>query len=115
MLIPMMSGGGGQGAKQNQDASNAVRNAKTEIALLQKELDRTGLIVQALWELLKKKHGATEDELLEMIQAVDLMDGKIDGKPSRIPDNCPSCTRPVSISTNSCFFCGTTVERKKVF
>ena len=67
-------------------------------------LDRTGLIVQALWELLKKKHGATEDELLEMIQSVDLMDGKIDGKPSRIPDNCPGCTRPVSISTNLCFF-----------
>ncbi|MEI6234097.1 MAG: hypothetical protein WCT04_13665 [Planctomycetota bacterium] len=113
MLMPMSTGG--QGSKQNNDASAALRNAKGEIALLRQDLDRTTLIVQALWELLKKKHGATENEMLEMIQAVDMLDGKVDGKPSRIPDNCPQCMRPVSVTTNSCFFCGTVVERKKVF
>ena len=113
MLIPMP--GGGSNNKQNNENSNALRNAKSEIAALRQELDRTTLIVQAMWELLKKKNGATEDEMLEMILAVDLMDGKIDNKPSRLPENCPQCQRPVSISTNSCFFCGTVVERLKVF
>ena len=106
---------GGQGNKQNNELGNALRSAKSEIAALRQEMDRTTLIVQALWELLKKKHGATEDEMVDLIQAVDMMDGKIDGKPSRIPQNCPECTRPVSIATNTCFFCGTVVERKKVF
>ncbi len=113
MLLPMPNGG--QSNKNNNDMSNALRNAKGEIAALRAEIDRTGLIVQALWELLKKKHGVVEDELLEMILAVDMMDGKVDGRPSRIPENCPQCTRPVSISTNTCFFCGTVVDRKKVF
>lgn len=114
MLFPM-AGGGGQGGKQNNDANMAVRNAKSEIALLRQELDRTTLIVQALWELLKKRSELTEEKMLEMIFAVDMMDGKVDGKPSRIPDNCPQCTRPISVATNSCFFCGIVVERKKVF
>ena len=82
---------------------------------MRSDIDRTSLIVQALWELLKKKHGTTEDELLQMILAVDMLDGKVDGKPSRIPDKCPQCARPVSIATSSCFFCGTVVDRKKVF
>jgi hypothetical protein len=113
MLLPMPNGG--QTSKPSNDMNNALRSAKGEIAALRAEIDRTGLIVQALWELLKKKQGVTEDEMLEMILAVDLMDGKVDGKPSRIPENCPQCTRPVSVSTNTCFFCGTAVERKKVF
>ena len=47
-----------------------------------------------MWELLKKKNGATEDEMLEMILAVDMMDGKIDNKPSRLPENCPAMPAP---------------------
>ena len=104
-----------QNKKQNSDLNNAVRSAKGEIALMRQELDRTTLIVQAMWELLKKKHGSSEDDLLNMIDAVDLLDGKLDGKPSRIPQNCPDCTRPVSVATNTCFFCGTPVVRKRVF
>ena len=104
-----------QNGKQNSDLNNALRSAKGEITLLRQELDRTTLVVQAMWELLKKKHGETEEDLLHMIDAVDLLDGKLDGKPSRLPENCPDCTRPVSVVTNTCFFCGTEVKRVKVF
>lgn len=110
-----MLASGGQKSNKNNEVGNALRSAKNEIAALRQELDHTTLIVQALWEMMKKKHGATEGELLELIQAVDMMDGKVDGKPSRIPENCPECARPVSVATNACFFCGTVVERKKVF
>ena len=105
----------GQNNKQNNDVGNALRNAKGEIALLRQELDRTTLIVQAMWEMLKKKHGANEEEMIAMIEAVDMLDGKIDGKPTRLPETCPECTRPVSIATHTCFFCGKVVERKTVF
>ncbi|HLX62737.1 MAG TPA: hypothetical protein VKX17_15780 [Planctomycetota bacterium] len=102
-------------SKQSNEISNALRSAKSEIEKLRQELDRTTLIVQALWEMLKKKHGATEEEMLQTIESVDLMDGKLDGKPSRIPENCPDCQRPVSVATSTCFFCGTPVVRKRVF
>ena len=105
----------GGGKTDTKDMSNALRSAVGEITALRHELDRTTLVVQAMWELLKNKLGASEEELMALIQAVDMLDGKIDNRPSRIPENCPHCTRPVSIHTHTCFFCGTGVIRKKVF
>jgi hypothetical protein len=105
----------GKSSDHHKDNSNALRNAMGEIGMVRAELDRTTLIIQALWELLKKKTNSTEEELLEMIQSVDMLDGKVDGKPTRVPENCPACTRPVSVQTSKCFFCGTPVQRKKVF
>lgn len=103
------------GGKDNKDVSAAVRSAAVEIAALRHELDRTTLIVQAMWEVMKTKLGMSEEAMVQLIEEVDLRDGKLDGKPSRIPENCPECTRPVSVHTNACFFCGTVVERRKVF
>lgn len=105
----------GGGKQDSKDVSNALRSAMGEVTQLRHELDRTTLVVQALWELVKTKLGTTEEEMIELIHAVDMLDGKADGKPSRIPDNCPQCTRPVSVQTNTCFFCGTMVIRSKVF
>jgi len=113
MLMPMSSGS--QNNKQNNESNSALRSLKNEVAQLRQELDRSTLILQALWELLKKKNSATEEELVEMISAIDMLDGKADGKPSRVPEDCPDCLRPLSLATNTCFFCGTVVERKKVF
>lgn len=105
----------GGARKDNKDVSNAVRNVAGEIAALRHELDRTTLIVQSMYEIMKSKMGLSEEAMMEMIESVDMLDGKLDGKPSRIPENCPECTRPVSVQTNTCFFCGISVERRKVF
>jgi hypothetical protein len=77
--------------QSGKDASAAARNALSEVQTLRIELDRQTLIVQSLWELLKKKMAVTETELLQCIEATDSLDGKIDGKPTRTTPVCPHC------------------------
>jgi hypothetical protein len=95
--------------------ADALRGTERELLALRAEVERLTLITQALWELTKQKLAVTDQELLQMIEAVDKLDGKVDGKPTRTAETCPQCARPVSLNTNTCFFCGTQVERKRVF
>jgi hypothetical protein len=63
------------------------------------------------WGLLKRKHGETEG-ICCMIDAVDLLDGKLDGKPSRLPENC-GLHAPGVCGDEHVLFCGTEVAQVK--
>lgn len=77
-----------------------------EVGYLEKELDRLTLITQAMWELLQAKTGLEDDDLAQLVEEIDLRDGKLDGKITPQPETCADCGRTKSIRTQMCFFCG---------
>ncbi len=91
---PVVGGGG------------SVDNSRlTEIEF---KLERLSLITHALWDLLKDRHGYSDEELNDWINLTDLKDGRLDGryKVNTPPLNCPKCGRVVSRTQNRCIYCG---------
>jgi hypothetical protein len=85
-----------------------IRAAQAETSLqeLTERVDRLVLIVIALFQLLHEKHGMTEEELLKTMEAVDLSDGRADGRVHNIVSKCPQCGRLMSPRHNRCLYCG---------
>ncbi|MFH1499477.1 MAG: hypothetical protein ABII82_16830 [Verrucomicrobiota bacterium] len=72
------------------------------------KLERLSLITHALWDLLKDRHGYTDEELNDWINLTDLKDGRLDGryKADTPPLNCPKCGRVVGRTQGRCIYCG---------
>jgi len=67
------------------------------------------MITQALWELLKTEHGYTDERLAEKVIAIDLSDGRLDGKaPKQERPDCPSCGKKMGRHP-ACLYCGTVI------
>jgi hypothetical protein len=64
------------------------------------------LICRALFELLQEKTGVTQQELAAKITAVDVRDGKADGRMTPQPMQCPACQSMMAPRFNRCLFCG---------
>lgn len=92
------------------DASSAqasARAAMTETELLRHDVDRLLMLTEALWLFLKKEHGYTDEQLAEAVKAIDLRDGRLDGKAAKAPPTpCPQCGRPNSAKFSQCIYCG---------
>lgn len=74
---------------------------------LETRLDYLELACAGLWKILKDKHGYTDEELVSSIQAVDAMDGKVDGKIGRAARACPHCDRKLlTRDSPKCSWCG---------
>lgn len=87
--------------------TSKARSNEPEIVELQAEVERLMLISEALWRILKEKHGLDENELVKQITLIDLEDGKLDGrKPPTPPTPCPKCKRTLGKNRPRCLFCG---------
>ena len=83
------------------------RSTDGEVAELQNEVERLLLITEALWRILKEKHGLDENELVKQITLIDLEDGKLDGRKAATPPQpCPKCQRMLAKHRPRCLFCG---------
>lgn len=85
-------------------AENSALVSKVEH--LEDNVDRLTLITQALWELLQAKLHVEESELTSLIEEIDLRDGKLDGKMTKVAQKCVRCRQSVSVKTGVCFYCG---------
>lgn len=81
-----------------------------ELATLRMDLSRMSLICQALWEMLERKLGVPEAELLALMNEIDLRDGKQDGRITRYAMRCPSCQRVCNSTHQRCMYCGQDFE-----
>ncbi|MEI6350071.1 MAG: hypothetical protein WCP06_03075 [Verrucomicrobiota bacterium] len=78
-----------------------------DIAQLEAKMERLLMITEALWTILKEKHGLEEQELLRQVVQIDLRDGRLDGRvASTPPQPCPKCNRPAAKQSVRCMFCG---------
>ena len=77
------------------------------VKLVEQQVERLLMITEALWNMVKEQHGYTDEDLMERVRAIDMQDGKIDGKvaPSAAR-TCPACKRPVSSRHFLCIYCG---------
>lgn len=108
----------GQISSANQTADRAVNkaeNAVAELSRLQRRIERLSLCCQAMWEVLRDKHGLTEEELQNRILEIDLRDGATDGKMRTQIVDCPSCGSKTNTKRSLCVICGAPLPSKHSF
>ena len=89
-----------------------AQQASSENMKLKDEIHHLAIIVEAMWELLKSKTGTADEDLRKQIVEVEFEKAKAH---TTMTVKCKSCTRPVSLKTKTCLFCGEKVETKEIF
>ncbi len=100
--------------QQIEENKNAIDDVKNEAVQLGeklyipyfKELNKLTLICQAMWSLIEERTDLTEKDLLNRVTELDLKDGKLDGKYTTPPVDCPKCGAKICKKYNRCLFCG---------
>ncbi len=96
----------GASAADVQLAADEVERA------LSRKIEGLELACAGLWELLKRNHGYTEQQLIDAIREVDMRDGKADGKIKPTEETCPKCGRKLLTKRKTnCSWCGAQIER----
>ena len=93
-----------------EDTVTLRRPGRTDNAVIEElrdKVERLLLITEALWKIVRERHGLEEDALVKQIIALDLEDGRLDAhKPPSAPVPCPKCGRALSKTRPRCMFCG---------
>ena len=101
--------------KQNRDGGESVSRAATDVRaqneIIQCDVEKLFMLTEALWTILKEKHGCTDAELVQRVQEIDLRDGKLDGKVAKVNPDCPKCSRKLMGKRPVCLYCGAEVAR----
>lgn len=97
------------------EANIKSRRNANDIAILEEKIDALSLACHAMWEILQQKHGVTVKELENMIEELDLKDGKLDGKLDLNVKNCPDCGHKLNKRHTNCFYCGAEIPGGGVF
>jgi hypothetical protein len=102
----------GQINKTSRTADSAKRDVKhtserlnTETLRLESKIDNLAIICQALVEILRDQGGVSEEVIQSKIDEIDARDGRIDGKMSGKPIDCPNCGRPTHTRQIVCMYC----------
>ena len=83
-----------------------IRSDESVVKHLEATVAKVLMINEALWEIIRDKHGLTDEDLDNKIYEVDMRDGQADGKNQRKATKCPSCKHMVSSRHPACLYCG---------
>ena len=72
---------------------------------VQEQISKLSLITQAVWSLLKEKHGLDEIDLMNRVEEIDMADGVKDGKVTAVAHTCLGCGRKISTKYKTCIYC----------
>ena len=100
------------------DASRAEHKSSSierELRQIYDRIDSLALTCQAMWELIRERTSLTDEDIESRMQAIDLRDGKADGKMNTPVFECGDCGRNVSRRHCRCMYCGAEFERKHLF
>ena len=81
-----------------------------ENKILRANLEKSMMISEALWELLRDRAKLTDEDLHKKIYEIDMRDGVLDGKNVRKAVECPDCGRKVSARHPACIYCGRVID-----
>ncbi len=107
MVIPFLIGRmtAKTAAAASASSAAALREAGGKVADVDERLDRLALVVEALWNLLKRE-GYTDEQLVEEIAALNAAD-RPTGAQAAV--ECPTCQSKVGAGLSRCQICGTEV------
>jgi len=78
-----------------------------DLAEIKADIERLYFVIEALWRILKEKHGLDDLEIVRQITAIDIEDGKLDGRKAATPPKpCPKCGRVRAKQRTKCMYCG---------
>jgi hypothetical protein len=91
-----------------EQASRTASDVRTQNESIQFDIEKLFMITEALWAILKDQHGYTDDQLGQMIEDIDLRDGKLDGKVAKSTERavCTQCGRTIIQRQAKCLYCG---------
>jgi hypothetical protein len=92
-----------------------VERVRTDLQFLEERVDRLTMIAAAMWTLLQKQTGLSDEHLRDRVQEIDLTDGRLDGKVRRDVSACPSCKRPIAPRHTRCIYCGQPTRNTQPF
>lgn len=91
-------------------AASKAANAQNKVIGAEAKAEKALMICEALWIIIREKLDL-DDELLEKaVKAVDLQDGKLDGKVVHDIATCSNCGRKVGRNRATCMYCGTPIK-----
>ena len=94
------------GQSAGSDASKAVVST-TDVDMLRNEVERLMMISEALWDMLKERHGYRDVDLIKRVAEIDMKDGQLDGRVQKTePKACPHCRRKLTRRRMICLYCG---------
>jgi len=89
-----------------------VAELRSQQDALRRDVAKLYMITEALWTILKDRHGYADEDLARMIEDIDMRDGLRDGKVARQPNPlCPGCGRTLIGKHPVCLYCGAEVVR----
>ncbi|HBC88036.1 MAG TPA: hypothetical protein DCZ94_13890 [Lentisphaeria bacterium] len=97
---------------QLKDAQGLAQQTSVENQRLRDEIHHLTIITQAMWELLREKTGTTDEDLRKKITEVEFEKAKAYTSST---SKCKNCSRPVSVKSKTCVFCGEKIEHKEIF
>ena len=95
-------------------AERQIEKNRIDLEHLTLKSEKTALISQALWELVREHTDLTEEDIEKKIEEIDMRNGKIDGR--IVPEifECPTCNRKVNSRQSMCIYCGETLQLSKM-
>ena len=84
---------------------HSLTAVESRLEHLEHRLDKLTLINRALWEIQKKEHNLSMDDLLAKMAEIDLRDGHLDHQMRNEAVSCPSCGRKTSRQRSRCIYC----------
>ena len=103
-----------QAVSDASDAKNSAARNESRLDGLERRADRMALACQALWEILRETTGMRDAQIIERMKAIDLRDGREDGKIGSQVLSCPSCGRHVNSQNASCVYCGAKIPAQQI-
>ena len=92
----------------SQAVARSYQNS-SDLRIVEEKVESLALICQAMWELLEDK-GYSSADLLKKIEEIDLRDGQLNGKITKIT-HCPECNHKLGKRHNQCFWCGAQIPQ----
>jgi len=98
------------------DATSAARRAENALARLEDALDRQALVIRTLLTACEKAGMFNESTFRELMNDVDLSDGRLDGKfkPQAGPRECHACGKTNGKRAVTCMYCGVPLEGREI-
>lgn len=96
-------------AEAATQASRTAANAEAAIFELRDQVERQALLIRSLLLVLDRRGLTNEDDFREIMEEVDLSDGRRDGRyrPLGPLKDCPRCSKVNKKRAVVCLYCGT--------